>query len=212
MDERTKTLLVSAFVLIIILAIVFGIIFSIVRIVQNRRTASTSATPSPIVSQATPSVSPQVLGENGEPAPAPATPAPQPSGDFDSYSKGGVSFRYPKNWGILSCSNSQNIELDPANNSDQLDFVCDVALKPITVLVGSSNCPSGETASKGGVTFTKSQTSIPGGTSYKWCTKTTPALEITHRVSSDGSRATSSQDHSKQIEDMISTIRTSTAI
>jgi hypothetical protein len=212
MDERTKTLLVSAFVLIIILAIVFGIIFSIVRIVQNRRTASTSVTPSPIVSQATPSASPQVPGQEEASSQPASTPAPQPIGDFDTYSKGGVSFRYPKAWSVLACSNSQNIELDPTTNIDQMDFVCDIALKPITVLIGSGNCPTGETASKGGVSYTKSQSQIPGGTSYKWCTKTTPPLEITHRVSSDGSRATSTQDFSKQIEDMIGTIRTGTAI
>lgn len=214
MDERTKTLLVSAFVLIIILAIIFGIIFSVVRIVQNRRTASTKVSPSPLV-LASPTPDQGAVSQDGQAPQTPANPpatVPGPSGDFDVYSKGGLSFRYPKSWGLLSCNNSQNVELDPVSNVDQSNYVCDYATKPITILVGSSNCPAGETGSKGGVTFTKSQTAISGGTSYSWCTKTTPALEITHRVSTDGSRATSKQDFSKAVEDLISTIKTGTSI
>jgi hypothetical protein len=44
---------------------------------------------------------------------------------------------------------------------------------------------------------------IDGYTRYEWCTKTVPALYITHRVSNDGSPATSKEDFSKQVEDMI---------
>ncbi len=212
MDERTKTLLVSAFVLIIILAIIFGIIFSVVRIVQNRRTASTAgkATPTPLVlASPTPFAS---SPQGGQPTQGTPTTNSQPNTNFDIYSKGGVSFRYPKNWGLLSCNNSQNVELDPSSNVDQTNYVCDYALKPITILVGSSSCQAGESGSKGGVTFNKTQTQISGGTSYKWCTKTAPPLEITHRVSTDGSRATSKQDFSAQIEDLISTIKTGTSI
>lgn len=213
MDERTKTLLVSAFVLIVILAIIFGIIFSVIRIIQNRRTA-TNASPSPsaLVLQNSPGPTSQPIIQDGQSVSPIVTPVPRPSGDFDTYNKGGISFNYPRSWGILSCSNSQNLELDPLNNTDQLNFACDIALKPITILVGSSNCPAGETGSKGGVNFTKSQISTPTGVNYAWCTQTSPSLEITHRVSRDGSRATSTRDFSAEIENLISTIRTGTAI
>lgn len=203
MDERAKTLLVSIVVLIVILAIIFGVIFSIVRVIQNRRTTTLSQSPSPKATQR--SASPVATsGETGRDF----QPSAETDSKFKTYKGTSVEFKYPNSWGLLTCKNSQNIELDPTNSQDQLNFNCDVALKPVTVIVGSSTCAQGETVDKGGVMANKVVTKTQTGTNYKWCTKTTPALEITHRVSSDKSRATSTEDFSAQVEELISTIRT----
>lgn len=200
MDDRTRTLVVTTIVLLIILALIAGVIFYISRIIRTRQQGSVIQTsPKGTITIVSPSPSSTDSVETRE-----ETPAPSPE-NTKSYKGQGFTLNYPKNWGLLTCSNSQNFELDPTNSQDQLKVNCDVAQKPITVLVGGGNC-QGQQMSKGGVTFTKSKTDTQNGADYAYCTKTTPALEITHRVSPTGSRATSKEDFSSQIEEMISKI------
>lgn len=195
MDDRTRTLIVSVLVLIIILALIGGAIFYVGRIIRGRQSGS-------------------IL--RGSPNPSVVVPSPSPSstlteGNFEvgtkSHKRAGFEVFYPQNWGLLTCKNSQNFELDPTSSTDQLGINCDVALKPITVLVGNNNCSGGETLDKGGVKFIKIRTVVGATVSYKWCTQTIPNLEISHRVSPADDQATSKKDFSKQIEEMISKIR-----
>lgn len=195
MDDRTRTLIVSALVLIIILALIGGAIFYVGRIIRGRQSGSTlkgSPNPSTVAS----SPSPRSTSTEGNLEPG-----------TKSHKGAGFEVFYPRNWGLLTCQNSAHLELDPKTGTDQLGIVCDVAQKSVTVLVGSGNCPDGETVTRGGVTFIKTKKEVEGGLNYKWCTQTTPNLEISHRVSKTGEEATSKDDFSVQIEEMISKIR-----
>lgn len=122
----------------------------------------------------------------------------------------GTNFKlhYPQNWGLLTCSNSQNFELDPVNSSDSLGVVCNFAQKSITVLVSPSfsNC-QGNSTNIATVAVIKSKTTTEGETDYRWCTKQPPFLDITHRVSPNPpSGAYSKEDYSDQIEQLISSL------
>lgn len=196
MDDRTRTLIVSALVLIIILALIGGAIFYIGRIVRSKQSSSvlkTSPQPSVVISSPSPEATLKPEGTTLEP-------------NTKNYKGAGFEIFYPKSWGLLTCKNSKNFEFDPKSSTDQLNVLCDAAQKPVTVLVGGSNCPLGKTVDKGGVTFTKNKEEVQDGVIYTWCTKTL-LLEISHRVSKTGQKATSTQDFSSQIEEMISKIR-----
>ena len=121
------------------------------------------------------------------------------------YKGNGFTLRYPKNWGILTCNNSDNFELDPTNPADQIGVTCERALKPITVIVGKKAQCQGDMVTLGNVKVIKSKIMDDNGTDYRWCTQTVPDLDITHRVSKTPSRATSKQDYSAAVEQMIST-------
>lgn len=109
----------------------------------------------------------------------------------------------------MTCANSESIELDPTNGTDTKNIVCDEALKPVTMLVADRlNC-SGETVTLGGRQVVRSKVSSGSDTSYRWCMAVgDTAIDITHRVSPSGSRATSKGDFSAAIEEMIKTIPT----
>lgn len=208
MDERSKTLIITAIVLILILAIIFGVIFSVIRIIQGNRNPfqTRSTTPQQTVSPS-PETNLPATGRESTPI-----PTQESNPNFKTYSGQGFSLLYPKDWGLLTCNNSQNIEFDPTQGADQLNLACDIALKPITILVGGSGCQGGETMDKGGVTFIKQKTDVEGGINYRYCIQTNPSLEITHRVSSIGGRAISKEDFSTQIEEMISQVRVGSQI
>lgn len=199
MDERARVLLVTGSVLLVLLAIISGTIFYFAKGFQNRKTGNqpNAAKPSASVT-AKPSLSP--LPDSQQ------TVGGMPGTKI--YQGAGFQFFYPEKWGLLTCSNSQNIELDPANSTDFKNAKCEVAQKPVTVLVGSTNCnkDSAETITLGGVPVIRSKTSTTGYTKYRWCI-VRPALDITHRVSSDNSPATSKDDFSAQVEEMISKMR-----
>lgn len=216
MDQR-KSLIITALVLIFIIAVIVGTIVFLVRGVRTR-TAGTTSSPSPEVVVPTFSPAPE---ENQQPRGGDtiqsATHAPAPAGNnkggniptnnLKTYNGASFSVQYPGNWGILTCSNSQNVEFDPTSPTDQLNVRCDVALKPVTILVGTNPTCDGETVKLGNVTVQRSiqQTSV--GKNYRWCSQTIPSLDITHRASSTPSRATSLQDYASQIEEMIKTFK-----
>lgn len=193
MDERTKTLIVTGGVLLIILAVIFGTIFYLIQSLRGGRTGDDNRN---VLSTAT--AVPRTGGDQVSPQPI--------SGETKTHQGAGFNLTYPKQWGLLTCANSQHLELDPATSTDQLNVACDVAQKPITVLVGSSNC-QGEAVALGNIQLIKQKETISTGVNYKWCTNTDPKLEISHRVSSTGSPATSQQDFSQAIEEMIKSLR-----
>lgn len=187
MDGQQRSFLVTGIILVVILAIIVGSVVFLIRTIQSRRTPTSSARPSATVS---------VPG---------ITPSPQVSilpANLKSQTVSSLELKYSKNWGILTCSNSQNIEFDPNSPTDQLNFLCDVAIKPVTVLVAQATC-QGQVVKLGITQAVKEINYTQTGVNYKWCTITQPNLEISHRVSSTGEQATSSQDFSKEIEQML---------
>lgn len=207
MDQR-KSLVITALVLIFIIAVIVGTIIFLVRGVRTRSTAQVSRAPQstniPTFSPSPDSISDPAVEVN-------PTPANQPNNSTNSqlkvYNGASYSISYPESWGILTCSNSQNIEFDPTSSTDQLNVRCDVAQKPITILVGGNPACEGETVKLGNVTVQRLVQQTSTGKNYRWCSKTMPALDITHRVSSTNSRAISSQDYASQIEEMIKTFK-----
>ena len=133
-----------------------------------------------------------------------AAPAADPNTKV--YSGSGFQVRYPKAWGLLTCSNSSNFELDPTSSADQLKVPCSRATKPITVIVGSKSACPGQVETLGSLRVTKSVDPSGGRTDYRWCTQTNPVLDITTRYSTSGGAATATTDYSAQVEQMISGI------
>lgn len=127
--------------------------------------------------------------------------------DTKIYQGRDVVLRYPLNWGIVTCNNSQNIELDPYNKSDLKNYSCDEALKPITIIVSKQpvSCP-GENVPIGSITVTRSKIETANWTKNRWCiNKNGMSLDITNRVAPTGRKGTGKDDFSKQIEQIIST-------
>lgn len=143
------------------------------------------------------------------------SPKPSPSEQIQrqeivtkkTYQGKNFTLSYPKTWSILTCANSQNFEFDPENNTDQNAVQCDRAVKSVTVLVKNTSDCTGDTILLGQVSVVKSKTTTGTGVGYRWCTNTKPILDITHRASTAGGRATSKNDFSAAIEEMIKTIR-----
>ncbi len=120
-----------------------------------------------------------------------------------------VTFNYPQNWGVLSCTNSKNFEFDPVNGADSR-IVCDRALKPITVLVDNSLGCAGETVNINGLQVIKSRIENARGVDYRWCFSAQgKSFNLTHRVSGTAGRGLSKDDFSEQIEQVIGSINSS---
>lgn len=137
-----------------------------------------------------------------------ASPSTAPS-NYKTYQGQGFKVLYPTAWGVLTCSNSQNFEFDPTGK-DSKNVACDYAVKPVTIMVSSGklNC-SGDTVKLGTNSVVKSKTTGSNGDiNYRWCVSVgDKSLDITHRVSSSGSRATTPTDLSALIEQMIATFQ-----
>jgi hypothetical protein len=195
MDAERKSLVATALVGLVVLAIIIGSIYYLIQFIRNRNTTNVSN------NQVTASASPASSGQvdvhidHGNTNPV--------SGDYKVLNEGDFQVSYPKNWGVLTCSNSSNIEFDPTNAQDNLKVVCSVASKPVTIIKDATGCANGELVDLGSFKVARTKATEGGYTRYEWCTKTVPALYITHRVSNDGSPATSKEDFSKQVEDMI---------
>lgn len=207
MDQR-KAFIITGLVVLIILALIFLGVFYLTKTFQGGFFTNRS-TPRPTITASPNSTAESVdTGSSGvAPPPAPGTPAPAQVGGLKPYSGQGFNFKYPANWGILRCNNSQNFELDPLNPQDS-SIACNVAVKPVTVLVSGNTSCSGQVVKIGDISVQKSRNDVAGGVEYRWCTQTSPVLDITHRVSSSGGQATSPRDFSGQIEQMIGTFNT----
>lgn len=190
MDQR-RVLTLAGILGVLILAIIIGTIVYL--------THSFESTSTPRVVTSNPSSIPVY-----SPLPSASALGRQTGVNTKVYTGGGFQIQYPTSWGLLTCNNSHNIEFDPTNGADQLNFSCNRSIKPITILVGPASC-SGTTIKLGSVSVVKSVNTTGGEIDYRWCTQTSPMLDITHRVAQSGT-ATSINDYSSQIEDIISKI------
>jgi hypothetical protein len=226
MDQQRSTFVAIGLALIV-LAIIGGTIYYLISFIRGRQSGgnnqpTVSASVTPTGNPNFPTKSPQVSTASVRPStsvkPAASTkpstsPLATPSSNSKVHNGEGFAFSYPKEWGILTCNNSGNFEFDPANSSDNLEFNCNYAVKPVTVIVYENqiSCP-GQQVKVGQIAVYKSTSRQGGVTNYRWCTKTTPAFDITHRVSTiSTSPAYSRVDYSSQIEEMISKINTASA-
>lgn len=211
--EQRGPLLVTGLVILLILGIIAGTIYYLGR--NSRRAVTSSPTPTSFEQNVgtTEGVNPNSIPNTGiVPRSTPIPTSPQPvNANNKVYTGSGFRMEYPKNWGILTCNNSANIEFDPANASDQRNLVCDLALKPITVLVNKSGAGcDGSQLNLGGNQFYKTRAASGDNINYRWCMKVAPFLDVTHRVSKTNPqpRATSKDDSAAQIETMLQTVRT----
>lgn len=201
MGITTRTIIFAVITVILIAAILGGIFYLLKNAKQlninNKvdllsKLQIISSSPTPTVSSL-----PQNLDQQ---------PVVSPE-DTKIYQGRNVVLRYPLNWGIVTCNNSQNIELDPYNKSDLKNYSCDEALKPITIIVSKKpvSCP-GENVSIGSITVTRSKIETANWTKNRWCiNKNGMSLDITNRVTPTGIKGTGKDDFSKQIEQIIST-------
>lgn len=214
MEQQQRSLAFTAAVGLIILAIIVGSVYYLVKFIQGRVASTRQAPQASVETVAQASGSPEGGSVQGEQIPGgqaetiPQTPiAPgqtgNPPADKKFYNAGNFQIVYPKNWGILNCTNSLHFELDPLSGSDS-KIKCESAVKPITVLVDNILGCEGESIKIGIMGAVKSKKVEGGYTVYRWCTKTKPVLNITHRVSKGGEKAVSPDDYSAQIEEIIS--------
>ena len=207
MEQQQRSLIFTAAVGLIILAIIVGSIYYLVKFIQGR-VASNSQSPQPSVTEIAEdfAVSPQASAQMPQTGNSDSVTNEQnQSADKKVYNAGNFQLAYPKNWGIITCTNSKNIELDPVNPADE-NINCDIATRAVTVLVSDIRGCEGQVAKIGNVDVVKTQETDSGETYYKWCTKTTPVLNITHRVSPQNKRGFSTQDFSRPIEEMIANL------
>lgn len=206
MDQR-RIVVVATAVGFLILAIILGTIFYLSKNLNKSTTPNKVVTSSPLPANSIPTASQIASPSPSAQATAGAASAAAPLVPGTKlYTGAGFSISYPQNWGLLTCSNSKNIEFDPYNSTDQLNFACNFAVKPITVVTSNVTSCSGDQVTLGANTVFKSRRFVGDGVDYKWCIKGNPGLVITHRVSDGGERATSKDDFSQQVEDMISHI------
>lgn len=185
--------------------------------VSNLPVISASVTPAPTFTQGqvTPSptsvavVSPTSTTNQGSSTPSNPTSNSSSNQIAGVYNGDGFSLNYPSSWGLLTCSNSKNFELDPTSSTNMLNVHCTTALKAVTVLVREGNyaCP-GNKVTIGNYTVTKSVvTWSDGEVDYRWCVPVAgKTLDISHRTGPNGGRAVSTTDYSPQVEDMIKTL------
>lgn len=198
MDQRTKTILIGAGALLSV-AVILGIFLFLSRNPKSKITNSRGSL--------NPLQQLQIINPSNLPATG-TTVTPSSSTTDKTFIFEGLSMKYPSNWGMLICGNSQNFEFDPEGSSDLRGIVCDNAVKPITVLVGQKvNC-LGDSINLGQNQVIKSKETLDGDINYRWCLSVgNTFLDITHRVSQTGVRASSKTDYSAQVEELIKTIQ-----
>jgi len=216
MEQQQRSLIFTAAVGLIILAIIVGSIYYLVKFIQGR--VATNPTPQPAATElaqdfAVPSsttIEGGVMPASSAGGQVPSTGNPRPASsvaptDKKSYDGGNFQLVYPKNWGLLKCTNSLNFELDPSSSADT-SIVCDIATKPVTVIVSDVRGCEGQTTKIGNIDVVKVHETEAAENYYQWCTKTTPVLNISHRVSPQTKTGFSKEDFSRQIEEMIATL------
>lgn len=210
-----RPLIVTGLVLLLIIALIGSVIFYLINFIRGRQ-ANEQATrdifprTSMNVVVVNPTASPSAIpAATAAPAQVAQQPVTGVSSDGTSKTINGSGFQLmvPKNWGVASCSNSQNLELDPYEGND-VTFGCSRAVKPVTLIVGANTCSGGQAVTIGNIQARKIVdnnfvTRDGKGTQYHWCTQTTPSLDITHRVGSG--TAFSAEDFSATVEQIIST-------
>lgn len=207
--EITAKTIIFAVVSVILVAAILGGIFYLLKNSKQLNFNSKEASLSKLqVVGASPT--PQTLGENILPSPTPSlavSPTPAVT-NTKTYQGQNFILHYPTNWGILTCSGSANIELDPYNSNDLKNYSCDRAIKPITIIVSSQPLSClGENLKIGSSNVVKSKTDTANWVKNRWCvSKGGVNLDITNRVAPSGITGTSRDDFSKQIEQIISSL------
>lgn len=193
MDSGTKSIIIGGVTLLII-AVILGLAIYFVRF---------SARPN-VTGRSSIDVLPTL-----PPAGTTVSPVRLPTIIVKLYAGQGFTLDYPSRWGLLTCSNSKNIEFDPYSSTDSKNVACDLASKPVTILVVDKlNC-QGTVSRIGNSQVVKIKNTTDGDTAYRWCvTLGNKNFDITHRVSQRVLRATSKDDFSAQIEKMIGTFKT----
>lgn len=172
--------------------ILISFVTALILFIRSRSVAKVNTVPSP-----TPVVSEMQLPVT---TPTETTPV---NGLGKTHSVNGTVFSYPTNWGLLTCTNSMNFELDPYSNQNS-KVACDVAKKPITVIVNGPACQGGVIANIEGTQVMRIQKSVENGKVYQWCfNHNGRQYNISHRVSSNGQQGVSVDDFSAQIEEML---------
>lgn len=199
MDPRTKVIIIGLAILLA-LAGILGVIFVVLKNAQTTSVPSTgnnSLSRLPVIS-----TSPTPAGA------APTTPS-VPASNTKTFINQNFTLSYPASWGILICSNTQNIEFDPTSNTDFRNVICDTALKPITITDMIGKNPNGEKVKIGNFDVTRQITPrVDGGKDYDWWLIVNgQLLWISHRVSPSGAPASSKTDFSASVEQMIATIK-----
>lgn len=213
MEQQQRSLFFTAAVGLIILAIIVGSVYYLVKFIQSRVASSKLVPQASVETVVESSESPTSGSIQGQAISSPAITVPQSGNQANQprpaskklYNSGNFQISYPNTWGILNCTNSLHFELDPNSGADSKSE-CESALKPVTVLVDNIDGCGGENAKVGNTEVIRSKKVDGGYTAYRWCTKTDPVLNITHRVSKGGERAVSPIDYSTQIEEIISQI------
>ena len=195
MDPEKRSLIATALVGIVVLAIIIGSIYYLIQFIRNRQNPTNVAS-NQVQASVAPAASGVVINQVQDQNQG-------VSGDYKTYNAGEYQITYPKTWGLLTCTNSENVEFDPTNPADQ-KIDCSIATKPITIIKNAVACSNGTIADVGQIKVAKTKVNEGNYVRYEWCTKTVPALYVTHRVSPNGEQATSKEDYSKQVEDMIS--------
>lgn len=215
MDDSRRTFIVTGFIVVIVLAIIFIGIFYLIRAFQSKTPAQNTSNgifPRSATSSPVPSGNPNLsrTQNNNQPTNTGSNPTNTAQTDPNNkiFASDNFQLTYPKGWGILTCGNSQNIELDPTNGVDNKNVACNTAVKPITILVDQTDPTGcdGETVKIGNYNVVKSKVGTDPEIDYRWCVQSSPTLDITHRVSENGGRATSATDYSTQIEKIISNL------
>lgn len=209
MDPKTRAIIIGASALFILAAVVGVVVYlgraSSSLIGSNKPTSTNSLSELPVApgnnTNTTTSNIPNTTNAINNTA--------TQNTNIKTYQGQGFNIKYPKEWGVLTCNNSQSFEFDPYSANDLRGIVCNEAIKPVTVLVTSQVKCQGETVKIGDRSVVKSKTvGQNGDIDYRWCLSATgKSLDITHRVSSSGSRATGKDDFSAQIEQIISSFQ-----
>src|SRR5581483_2817476 len=138
MNDR-RPLIVTGLVLLLIIALIGGVIFYLVNFIRSRQdtgeaTSNIFPTTSAniVIANPSPSVYPVASTTPNQTAQTPTTGI---NGNSKFINTGSFQLSFPNSWGVLSCSNSKNFELDPYNSTDST-VTCSHATKPVTVLVG----------------------------------------------------------------------------
>ncbi len=204
MEDKTRALIVTGAVLLLILALIIAAIFYLIRFIQGRTANRPAASPTTQIN-----FSPSPVANIGQTDTSGQTGTPTigtPS-NLKTYDGTGFQVSYPNNWGLLTCNNSTNFEFDPSSATEQSGVVCDYAQKPITVLVGVA-CGNGQTTQIGSTPVVKSERKLSHGTEYSWCVKAgNTNLLFTNRVSTEDVRGYGKENQSSAIEQMISRLR-----
>lgn len=187
--------------IILVAAVVTALVLLVVGFIRSR-TTKTQTTVTTTTNEVIPA-QPTVVNTNTT---APE-PIPQTGESKKTLSSVGSTFSFPNTWGVLSCTNSANFELDPISSGDNR-VNCDVAQKPITVLINSNLACKGQPATIGNMSVTKYRVENVRGVDYQWCfSKNGVNYNITHRVSAAGVRGTSAEDYSGKVEEMIGAVK-----